>query len=91
MVLLRNFLAESWITLDKNSTKNKRPKMKTIKTLPLKRAMVARVAPKERDPTSPRKTLAGYTLKYRKAMMVPIQMPIKVDSGVSIILTLITK
>ena len=50
---------------------------------PSKSPLTARVAPKERAPTSPRIIRAGQILKYRKAIKEPIQRPKKIDKVVS--------
>jgi len=50
---------------------------------PKRRAISAKVAPKEREPTSPNIIREGYTLKYRKEMRAPIQRERKRDIGVS--------
>ena len=52
-------------------------------TFPVKRPIKPSVAPKLIAPASPSQTLAGYTLKYKKAIKLPDQIDIKIESGVS--------
>src|SRR3989344_8106445 len=59
------------------------PMITRAKGLPRSKPQTARVAPKERAPTSPSQILAGLMLKYKKAIKAPIQRPIKTESVVS--------
>lgn len=52
-------------------------------TLPSNRAITAKVAPKDKAPTSPSQIRAGGMLKYKNAIMLPIHKEIKMDTGVS--------
>ena len=53
------------------------------KALPSIKPMTAKVAPNDKDPVSPKKILAGYILKYKKAINPPSQAAINNDVGTS--------
>lgn len=61
---------------DRIITTNIPPIMATAKILPVKSPTTAKVAPKAKDPASPKKILAGQILKYKKANKLPIHIPI---------------
>ena len=50
---------------------------------PSSNPITARVAPNAREPTSPIKILAGYTLKYKNEIRDPISKAKKIESGTS--------
>src|SRR3989344_4207636 len=68
---------------DPISKTNSPPITKSATILPVKSPITEIIAPKERDPASPKKILAGQILKYKKAIKAPIQREIKRDSEVS--------
>ena len=53
------------------------------KAFPKISPMTANVAPKDKDPVSPKKILAGWILKYKKANNPPSQAAIKSEVGTS--------
>ena len=50
---------------------------------PNNKPMTARVAPKAKEPTSPIKILAGYTLKYKNEIIEPINNAKNIEIGIS--------
>ena len=58
---------------------------------PKTKPMTAKVAPNDNDPVSPKKILAGYILKYKKAIKPPSQAAINNDVGTSRIAREITQ
>ena len=61
----------SWRMTEIVSKMNIPPAMRSTRRVSVIHAMTARVAPREREPTSPMKTRAGRILNQRKAMSAP--------------------
>lgn len=62
---------------------NTPPIIGSAKALPSISPITAKVAPNDKDPVSPKKILAGYILKYKNAIIPPIQAAINSDVGTS--------
>lgn len=63
---------------DRVSIMKMNPMKGRIRTVSVKKAITARVAPKLRDPVSPMKNLAGGMFDQRKAEVAPMISPQKV-------------
>lgn len=62
---------------------NTPPIIGNANALPSINPMTAKVAPNDKEPVSPKKILAGYILKYKNAIIPPIQAAINNDVGTS--------
>jgi len=80
---LKYFLLIIWIALERPSIMKGEPTIIRGTIFPRRMAMTAKVAPKEREPTSPSQMRAGKTLKYRKAINAPSHRLRKREIGVS--------